>query len=192
MGPDLAKLGGLSDMIFTAWSDGRFEIAGRWTRCALGRAGLVAAADKREGDGATPAGLWPMRRLLYRSDNVRPPTGLPATPIGRDDGWCDDPDDRMYNRPVGLPYQGRSERLWRDDHLYDLVVVLGHNDAPPVAGAGSCIFLHLARTDYGPTEGCVALARPDLEAVLGLAGPGAMLRVARAEAGGITSPPTAA
>ena len=174
----MAKLGGLADMIVTAWSDGRFETAGRLTRCALGRAGVVAAAEKREGDGATPLGLWPMRRLLYRADNGRPPTGLPANAIGPDDGWCDDPADAAYNRPVRLPYAGRCERLWRKDRLYDLVVVLGYNDDPPVAGAGSCIFLHLARPDYAPTEGCVALSRPDLEAVLALAGPGAALRVA--------------
>ena len=177
MGPALAKLGGLADMIVTAWSDGRFEIAGRWTRCALGRAGTVAATDKREGDGATPLGLWPMRRLFYRADNGLPPTGLPALAIGPDDGWCDEPGDPAYNRPVRLPYVGRHERLWRDDGLYDLVVVLGHNDDPPVAGAGSCIFLHLARTDYAPTEGCIALSRPDMVALLGLCGPGSALRV---------------
>jgi L,D-peptidoglycan transpeptidase YkuD (ErfK/YbiS/YcfS/YnhG family) len=140
-------------------------------RCALGRAGL--ARDKREGDGATPIGAWPMRRLLYRADRAGPPkTGLPSRPIGPEDGWCDDPADPAYNRPVRLPYPGRHERLWRDDQIYDLVVVLGHNDDPVVPGAGSAIFLHLARPDYGPTEGCVALARPDLELILAEAATG--------------------
>jgi len=140
-------------------------------RCALGRGGL--GRDKREGDGATPIGAWPMRRLLYRADRVgRPATRLPATPIAMEDGWCDDPGDPLYNRPVSLPYPGRHERLWREDGLYDLVVVLGYNDDPVVAWQGSAIFLHIARSDWAPTEGCVALARADLERLLAEAEPG--------------------
>lgn len=137
-------------------------------RAAVGRGGLIGADAKREGDGATPIGAWPLRRLLYRPDMVAAPprTGLPAAPIAPDDGWCDAPGDPAYNRPVRLPYKASAERLWRDDGLYDLVVVLGHNDDPPVAGRGSAIFLHLARADFGPTEGCVAVARADLIALL--------------------------
>jgi L,D-peptidoglycan transpeptidase YkuD (ErfK/YbiS/YcfS/YnhG family) len=164
-------------MIFTAWGDGRFEIGGRTVRCALGRGGLAPAAAKREGDGATPVGLWPIRRLLYRPDRGAPATGLPAAAIDPRDGWCDDPADPAYNRPVRLPYPGRCEAMWRDDGLYDLVAVLGHNDDPPVPGAGSCIFLHLARPDYAATDGCIALSRPDLEALLALAGPGSAVAV---------------
>lgn len=134
-------------------------------RCALGKGGIRAA--KREGDGATPAGAFAMRRMLYRPDRgLAPVTKLPVAPLSPDDGWCDDPGDPAYNRPVTLPYQARAECLWRDDRLYDLVVVLGYNDAPPVAGLGSAIFLHVAATDYAPTEGCVALAPDDLRRVL--------------------------
>jgi L,D-peptidoglycan transpeptidase YkuD (ErfK/YbiS/YcfS/YnhG family) len=165
--------------VFTAFSDGRFELAGRSRRCALGRSGVIAAADKREGDGATPLGDWPIRRVLYRPDKgPAPSTALPLQPIGPDDGWCDAPGDPAYNRPVTLPYRASAERLWRDDDLYDRVVVLAHNDDPPVAGLGSCIFLHLARPGFSPTEGCVALAREDLDALLALARPGDVLRVA--------------
>jgi L,D-peptidoglycan transpeptidase YkuD (ErfK/YbiS/YcfS/YnhG family) len=146
--------------------------------CALGRGGVCAGADKREGDGRTPAGTWPMRRVLWRADReARPVTGLPIQAIGRQDGWCDDPGDPDYNRPVRLPHPARAETLWREDHLYDLLVVLGHNDDPVVAGAGSAIFLHLARPGYGPTEGCVALARHDLLGLLALARPGDRLQV---------------
>jgi L,D-peptidoglycan transpeptidase YkuD (ErfK/YbiS/YcfS/YnhG family) len=146
------------------WGELRF-------RCALGKGGL--RRDKREGDGATPIGAWPMRRLLYRADRVKDPTTrLPSAPIGREDGWCDDPGDPAYNRPVRLPHPARHERLWREDALYDLLVVLGHNDDPVVAGAGSAIFLHVARADYAPTEGCVALAQADLARVLIEAAPG--------------------
>ena len=160
-------------MIFDVWPDGRFEMGGRRTRAVLGRGGVKAAADKREGDGATPAGTWPIRRVFYRPDKgPRPTTAFPVSPIGPDDGWCDAPDDAAYNRPVGLPYPASAERLWRGDDLYDLLVVLGHNDDPPIAGMGSAIFLHLQRRDLGPTDGCVALSRGDLEAFLALAQPG--------------------
>lgn len=156
------------DLIVWAPGEARW---GAWRfRCALGRGGI--SRNKREGDGATPAGAWPMRRLLYRADRVAcPKTRLPAMPINPTDGWCDEPGDPAYNQPVALPYPGRHERLWREDGLYDLLVVLGHNDDPVVPGLGSAIFLHVAGADYGPTEGCVALARPDLERVLAEAGP---------------------
>ncbi|MDJ0609862.1 MAG: L,D-transpeptidase family protein [Kiloniellales bacterium] len=140
-------------------------------RCALGPGGC--RRDKREGDGATPIGSWPMRRVLYRPDRMAaPPTALPVAALDPADGWCDDPEDAHYNRPVTLPYEASHEVLWREDEIYDVIVILGHNDDPPVPGAGSAIFLHVARPDYSPTQGCVALAREDLLAVLGAAGPG--------------------
>ena len=163
---------------FKAYADGRFDLAGRWTRCTLGRGGVTAAERKREGDGCTPLGVWPLRRLLHRADReAPPPTRLPVLAISPDDGWCDDPRDGAYNRPVKLPYGAGCERMWRDDGLYDLVVVLGHNDDPPRPGLGSAIFLHLMREDAGPTQGCIALSRLDLLAVIGLAAPGALLAV---------------
>ncbi len=166
-------------MIFIARAAGLMEIGQRPVRCALGRAGVTAAGLKREGDGASPAGVWPLRRLLYRPDRGPAPlTRLPARALTPADGWCDDPADARYNQPVTLPYPASAERLWRDDSLYDLIVVLGHNDGPVVPGAGSGIFLHVAGDGYAPTEGCVALARPDLTLLLGLAAPGDALAVA--------------
>jgi L,D-peptidoglycan transpeptidase YkuD (ErfK/YbiS/YcfS/YnhG family) len=82
--------------------------------------------------------------------------------IRRDDGWCDASADRNYNRPVRLPYPASAERLWREDGLYDLVVVLDYNDRPRSRGRGSAIFMHVARPGYAPTEGCIALARGHL------------------------------
>ena len=138
---------------------------GRRLRCALGRGGV--RAEKREGDGATPVGAWPMRRLLYRADRLsRPPTMLAVEAIAKSDGWCDAPADARYNEKVMLPYGASAEALWREDEIYDLLVPLGYNDAPPVAGRGSAIFLHMARADFAPTEGCVALALVDLLTVL--------------------------
>lgn len=165
-------------MIFTAYADGRFDLAGREVRCALGRGGVIAVGDKREGDGASPAGLWPLRRLLYRPDRGHaPPTALSTRPLAPGDGWCDAPRDDCYNRMVTLPHGAHAESLWRMDGIYDLIVVVGHNDDPAISGAGSAIFLHLAREDFAPTQGCVALARDDLEALLALAAPGDSLAI---------------
>ncbi len=145
--------------------DGFVRMAGQQWRCAIGRAGITA--HKEEGDSATPAGLLPLRRVLFRADRGAPPhTSVPTEPIGPTDGWCDDPVDARYNRPVRLPYPGHHEELWRTDALYDVVGVLGWNDAPIHRGQGSAIFLHVARPDYGATEGCVALAVADLRALL--------------------------
>ncbi len=149
------------------------RVGGQEVRCALGRGGVIASALKKEGDGSSPIGTWLMRRVLYRPDKGPPPkTGLSVQAMAPDDGWCDDPADANYNRPVKHPYSASAEHLWREDGVYDIVVVLGHNDDPVVPGKGSAIFLHLARPDYAPTEGCVALARADLEALLALAKPG--------------------
>ena len=169
-------------MIFTALaaerSHGEVVWPGHRVRCALGKGGLKPAADKREADGSSPIGAWPLRRVLWRPDKGPPPnTALPVEAIQAEDGWCDAPLDPAYNRPVTLPYPASAERMWREDDLYDLVVVLGHNDDPVIPGAGSAIFLHLARPDYGPTEGCVALARADLEALLAEAAPGDVLEI---------------
>lgn len=145
-------------------------------RCAVGRGGFTTI--KREGDGATPVGRWPFRRLLYRADRLpKPETALSAAAIAAEDGWCDAPDDPAYNQPVRLPYPASHEVMQRSDGLYDLVVVLGYNDDPVVAGLGSAIFLHVAQDDYRGTEGCVALAQADLLRVLAEAGPGDAVRV---------------
>ncbi len=149
--------------LFVSLADGQWQARfgpACWP-CAIGSGGL--RHDKSEGDGATPTGCWPVRRILYRADRLSlPPTVLPHDPLGRDDGWCDDPKDPHYNTQVTRPYAGHHERLWRRDGIYDCIVVLGYNDDPPVPGAGSAIFLHLARHGYPATEGCVALARDHL------------------------------
>jgi len=168
-------------MIFTAMSDGRFDLGGRWTNCALGKGGVTPAAAKREGDGASPLGVWPIREVIFRPDRgIAPLTGLPVRPMAEDDGWCDAPGDPAYNRPVKLPYPASAEVMWREDGLYDLVVVLGHNDDPPIAPLGSAIFLHLAWEGYLPTEGCVALTREDLAELLSKARPGDSVAIERA------------
>lgn len=146
--------------------------------CAIGRSGTCPAEEKREGDGCTPLGSWPFRTVLFRPGRSAPPTGfaLPWRWTGKRDGWSDDPADPVYNRPVHLPHAFRAENLQRDDPLYDIIVVLGHNDAPPIPGKGSAIFLHVWNGGQ-PTEGCVAIACDAMEALLPILEPGDVLKI---------------
>jgi L,D-peptidoglycan transpeptidase YkuD (ErfK/YbiS/YcfS/YnhG family) len=136
-------------------------------RAALGRGGV--RADKKEGDGATPVGVLPLRKVLYRPDRgAAPVCSVAVQAIARDDGWCDDPAYPDYNRAVRLPIDASAEALWREDAIYDIIGVLGWNDSPVRPGGGSAIFLHIARIDYAPTDGCVALAADHLRRVLAM------------------------
>lgn len=140
--------------------------------CSIGRGGACLAKAKREGDGCTPLGRWPVRAVLFRPGRASPPPGLALawrwTHAG--DGWSDDPADPAYNRPVHLPHAFSAETLQRADMLYDVIIILGHNDAPPVPGAGSAIFFHLwdeaKPQGERSTQGCVAIARDAMEALL--------------------------
>lgn len=144
---------------------GTFKFRDNAYPCALGRGGVTQ--DKYEGDGATPAGDFLLRSVLYRPDRIEQPTTmLPLRALQIHDGWCDDPKDSRYNRLVSLPYRSSAEQLWRDDHIYDVITVIGYNDDPPIAARGSAIFLHVARKKFTPTAGCIALAVDDLLAVL--------------------------
>ncbi len=145
--------------------------------CSIGRGGI--AHKSSEGDGVTPIGIWPLRQVLYRPDRLaKPETALTTVAITRDDGWCDAPDDPNYNRLVRLPYEASHEKMWRQDRLYDIVAALGFNDAPVIAGRGSAVFLHIAREGYTATEGCIALALPDLLDVVRAATPASVVRIA--------------
>ena len=155
---------------------GEAEWRGRRYRCALGHGGV--RDDKREGDGATPAGDFGLLRVLYRADRLASPTTvLPVDALASDDGWCDTPGDAAYNRQVKLPYKAGSETLWRDDGLYDVIAVSSYNDTPAVPGRGSAIFVHVARDNFEPTEGCVAFTRDDLLTILREWAPGDLVRV---------------
>jgi L,D-peptidoglycan transpeptidase YkuD (ErfK/YbiS/YcfS/YnhG family) len=134
---------------------------GRTFDCTMGRGGLKP--EKREGDGGTPTGQFALRAVYYRPDRIAPPvTQLPLYPILPDDLWCDDPNHPLYNQRTRQPFMPSAEALWRADHAYDLFIVIGHNDNPPVPGLGSAIFIHLKHDDDRPTAGCLALTRNDL------------------------------
>ncbi|PTQ13407.1 hypothetical protein CLG96_04740 [Sphingomonas oleivorans] len=151
---------------------------GRAISCTIGRSGSCPADAKREGDGCTPLGRWPIRTVLFRPGRSAPSPAmrLPWRWVREDDGWSDDPADPAYNRPVRHPHGFSAERLAREDALYDLIVILGHNDAPPVPGLGSAIFLHCSIEEQ-PTEGCVAIPKAELLALVSQLGPGDLIEI---------------
>ena len=162
----------------TLTSPTTLEVGGKTYACTIGRGGIAALNEKREGDLKTPSGSFALRSCYYRPDRMdAPQTALPVIPLTPEDGWCDDPEHRLYNQPVKLPFTGRHEKLWREDHVYDLIIPLGYNDGadaqgnptPIIKGAGSAIFMHLMREDGVGTEGCIALALRDLLEVLAAA-----------------------
>lgn len=129
--------------------------------CTIGRTGITTA--KREGDGATPAGVHTFVGLLYRPDRLSP-AALPdwAVPIRPDDGWSDDAKDADYNQIVRRPQAFSHERLWRADPLYDVILLTNWNWPYAVRGAGSAIFVHTWRSPGHATAGCVAMDRDNL------------------------------
>ena len=166
-----------SPVVDLSYSAGRLLWPGGAARAACGRSGV--RPDKREGDGASPQGRFPLLRAFYRADRIAaPPTRLPMAALRPADGWVDDPADPRYNRLVSLPYPAHHEEMWRVDGLYDLVVLIGYNTDPAVPGRGSAIFLHVARPDFAATEGCIAIPRDVLVGLLGLLGPGSMITIA--------------
>ena len=137
---------------------------------ALGRGGIKA--NKREGDGGTPRGNFRLRQLWWRADkHPRPNTSLPVQRISPNDGWCEDPADRRYNRPIKVPADADADRLARKDNLYDFIIEIDHNTRPRVAGRGSAVFIHAARLGFAPTAGCVALEINTLRKILARLGP---------------------
>lgn len=157
-------------------ADGTLSVDNVVFSCALGSSGI--GKKLTEGDGLTPVGTFPLRMVHYRADRIsRPETMLETRAIEEIDGWCDDPGHPAYNSQIVFPFDASAEHLWRQDHLYDVVVELGFNDHPVVPGRGSAIFIHVARPDYGSTEGCIALALNDLLVVLKKCRPGSTIQI---------------
>ena len=134
-------------------------VGGRHLPCSIGRGGITA--DKREGDGATPAGIWHIADCLYRPDRIARPAPW-AQPVRPGDLWSDDPADPAYNSRVRAPHPCSHETLRRADKLYDLILTTDWNRPETVPGRGSAIFLHRWRKPHHPTEGCLAFAPQDL------------------------------
>lgn len=150
----------------------------RVIRVALGRSGI--RANKREGDGGTPAGRFRPLRVWWRPDRgPRPSTRIPVARIGPAVAWCEDPADRRYNRPFLRSANEPGDRLWRADRLYDLILEIDHNRRPRIAGRGSAVFLHVARPDRGATAGCIAMTQRELRHLLRGLSRNALLHIQR-------------
>jgi L,D-peptidoglycan transpeptidase YkuD (ErfK/YbiS/YcfS/YnhG family) len=155
---------------------GWLTAGGRTIPVALGRGGI--RANKREGDGGTPKGTFHPRKLWWRADrHPQPRTFLPVRAIAPEDAWCEDPNDRHYNKPVRLKRDRGADRLRREDHLYDFIVEIDHNTSPRIAGRGSAVFLHLARDNFAPTAGCVSMTKSAMLHLLRRLGPGTRIEI---------------
>ncbi len=148
------------------YPSGKLVFNGKEYKCSLGRGGVKK--EKVEGDGATPVGCFAIQKIFYREDKLgKLKLAFNTQEIKKNDAWCDDVNDKRYNTHITLAEGEESdERLWREDDLYDVVVVLGYNDNPPVPGKGSAIFMHIAREGYTPTAGCIALSKEDILEIL--------------------------
>lgn len=161
-----------------AATTGTLKIGPHIFPCTLGRSGVIDAADKKEGDGKTPLGRYPLRQLIYRADRVpMPDTKLPVEILTETTGWCEDAAHPDYNQKVTLPHPAQNDHMKRDDHVYDYVVVIGYNDNPVIPGKGSAIFMHLARPGFTPTAGCVGLNPEDMRTVLQLCTPDSLIEI---------------
>jgi L,D-peptidoglycan transpeptidase YkuD (ErfK/YbiS/YcfS/YnhG family) len=155
---------------------GRLYWPGGSTRASVGKGGVTV--HKKEGDGATPVGKFGLPFGMYRPDRVKAPTtALPLKALREGHAWVDDPKDARYNRLVELPYPAHVEKLWRSDEIYDVLVVVDYNMNPTAPGAGSAIFLHIARPGFTPTVGCVAVERAALLHLLEKLGPQSTLTI---------------
>lgn len=171
--------------VLSVTSATNLEFEGKKYRCVIGRNGFALPENKQEGDLKTPTGTYPLREVWYRADRLaKPVCALPVRTIQPQDGWCDAPADARYNSHFALGGGGADdvdptsfEHLWREDGVYDLIVPLGYNDSPPVAGKGSAIFMHLSRPDWRGTEGCVALAQADMLTILSRLQPDSQIEI---------------
>ena len=134
-------------------------------RCSLGKAGIKKKI--KEGDNITPRGVFKIIKLYYRADKIgKIKTQIRKIKIKKKIGWCDDPRSVFYNKQIKLPNKFSHEKLYRNDNLYDFILVLNYNMNPIVKNKGSAIFIHVAKNNYQPTQGCIGLKKIDLLTIL--------------------------
>ncbi len=134
-------------------------------RCALGKSGIKK--KRREGDFITPKGSYKLIKIYYRADKIQNlKTNLKKIKIKKNMAWCDDPKSNFYNKLINLPTKFGHEKLYRNDNLYDLIIILNYNMRPIIKNKGSAIFIHVAKRNYAPTQGCIALSKIHLRALL--------------------------
>ena len=134
-------------------------------KCAIGKNNVKK--NKKEGDKATPLGLFSIGKLYYRADRVKKPsTKIKTKIITKNMGWCDDPKDKFYNQEIKINNSLKYEKLFRKDHLYDFFIEVDYNHKKKPF-KGSAIFIHLTK-NYKPTKGCIALKEKDFLILLKL------------------------
>ena len=134
-------------------------------RCTIGKRGI--SSRKLEGDKKTPKGEFKLKYILYRKDRVIDlKTRLKKVIINKKLGWCDDPNSSYYNKIINYPYKHSSEKLWRKENVYDIIIVIDYNLNPIVKNKGSAIFLHIAKRKYKPTNGCIAVSKKNIKLIV--------------------------
>jgi L,D-peptidoglycan transpeptidase YkuD (ErfK/YbiS/YcfS/YnhG family) len=130
-------------------------------RCSLGKNSV--GEKKFEGDNVTPAGIYKLVKVFFRKDRIaKIKSKMVFNEIKKNMGWCDDPKSRKYNKLIRLPSKFSHEKLFRKDHLYDLIIVINYNMNPIIKNKGSAIFIHLATKNYSPTSGCIGLKKKNM------------------------------
>ena len=135
-------------------------------RCSIGKNGK--RIKKKEGDYCTPKGTFSLKTLYYRPDRVqKPETEIITKKISKNMGWCNDPKNKKYNSLINIKEKMRYEKIYRQDHKYNFLIVIDYNLKKPIPYKGSAIFIHLTN-NYKPTAGCIALKEKDLLILLKL------------------------
>ena len=130
-------------------------------KCAIGKKGI--GRKQKEGDQITPQGTFRIKNILYRKDKINYLRSvIKKTPIKKNMGWCDDPKSKDYNKLIKYPFNYKSEKLYRSNNIYDIILVLNFNMQPIKKNKGSAIFIHVSNNKYSPTQGCIALKKKDL------------------------------
>ena len=133
-------------------------------RCSIGKRGI--SSKKREGDKKTPKGEFKLKYILYRKDRVfNFQTKLKKIKIDKKMGWCDDPKSNHYNKIINYPFKYSSEKLWRKDNIYDIIIIIDYNLDPVIKNKGSAIFLHIAKRKYQQTAGCIAVSKRNIKLI---------------------------
>ena len=134
-------------------------------KCAIGKRGI--GIKKREGDLITPKGIFKIKEIFYRKDRIKNlSTKIRKIIIKKNMGWCDDPNSKKYNQLIRYPFKFNSERLYRSDNIYDIIIVLNFNMSPVKKNKGSAIFIHIAKNKFSSTKGCIALKKNELKKMI--------------------------
>ena len=135
-------------------------------KCCIGINGLKR--KKKEGDKTTPLGVFKLGSLYYRSDRkTKPITKLNCKKINKTMGWCNDPNNKKYNKEIKISKNIKYEKLFRKDYKYNYLILIKYNYTKTTPNKGSAIFIHLTKS-FRPTAGCIALLEKDFKILIKL------------------------